>query len=299
MNCEKLLRRFVGPCQGDDSVTLTFFQGECLESTLIKVGIFTATSWEFAAVARALPSKQRVSRKMVQSLIGQQRKIHVSVFRTGMGAHNASSACRESLARDHWDLIISSGFAGALTASFIGSIVVANEVLLESSCQPCHQSGPLIPCHPQWRAKAFQVAKCLDRHAQCGRIVTVPRIVGQAREKQNIAEKTGALALDMESGPLGSVAQEASVPFLAIRAISDLCDEDLPVDFNAFLRPLGCLQGLARVLVSPVSWLGFARLRAQMIQASSFLTLFFETLLNEMRSGSIPMKEDDSAREPA
>ena len=270
-----------------------------MESTRVKVGIFTAMPWEFAAVARAFPSKQRVGRNSAQYLSGRQQQVHVSLFRTGVGAQNAMNACRSSLANHHWDLIISSGFAGALTATPIGSIVVANEVLMDFSCQSFYQAGSLIPCHPQWSARAVHLARCLDHSAQCGRMVTVARIVSQAKEKQRIAETTGALALDMESGPLGVVAQEASVPFLVIRSISDVFDENLPVDFNMFLRPFGCIQGLAKVLVSPLSWRGFARLRTQMIQASHPLTLFFKKLFEEMGFDTFPMKEAYPTREPA
>ena len=93
---------------------------------------------------------------------------------------------------------------------------------------------------------------------------------------------TGADAVDMESLAIGEVAANYNVPFLVIRSISDTVNEDLPVDFNRFLRPYGWVGGMGRVLMSPTSWKGFVRLYRQSQRAaysiSEFFASFFSTL---------------------
>jgi adenosylhomocysteine nucleosidase len=108
-----------------------------------------------------------------------------------------------------------------------------------------------------------------------GRFVSADRIVGSASEKHRFAGSTGAIGLDMESAALANEARYAHVPFVIVRAASDLLDEDLPLDFNLFLRPTGWVKGIALVLTSPTSLRGLGRLRRQSLVAAENLTAFF------------------------
>lgn len=108
-----------------------------------------------------------------------------------------------------------------------------------------------------------------------GRFVSVPIVVGQAQEKRRLSQAAGAIALDMESQALGAVAWQQGVPFAIVRTVSDLLDEDLPLDFNQFLRPLGWPKGLRQVLAHPGSLTGLNRLRKQSGLAAERLTDLF------------------------
>ena len=65
-------------------------------------------------------------------------------------------------------------------------------------------------------------------------VVSAARVVGRSADKQAISRMTGAVALDMESAALAQVAEERGVPFVVLRTVSDLVEEELPLDFNAF-----------------------------------------------------------------
>ena len=171
--------------------------------------------------------------------------------------------------------MISSGFAGALSSAPVGSIVVADQVLLDSSIQQSDQSPNPIVCDNVFRDEALKIGRSINEHTSLGRFVTVPSIISQAEEKKKLARRVGAIALDMESGVVGKVATDQGIPFLVMRTISDSVDEDLPVDFNLFLRPFGWIQGLRTVIMTPRCWVGFLRLRSQMVQASKQITHFF------------------------
>jgi adenosylhomocysteine nucleosidase len=75
---------------------------------------------------------------------------------------------------------------------------------------------------------------------------------------------------------LAAEAQRAQVPFVIIRTVSDLLDEDLPLDFNLFLRPTAWLKGVGALLWNPSSVLGLLRLRRQSQAAAINLTAFFQ-----------------------
>jgi adenosylhomocysteine nucleosidase len=99
----------------------------------------------------------------------------------------------------------------------------------------------------------------------------------------------------MESAAIGEVAQNHEVPFLIIRTISDGFSEDLPVDFNLFLKPSGWFWGVLRILLSPSSWNRFLKLYRHSKQASLTLTRFFEEFFSAVSatptsSNSIPIK---------
>ena len=72
-----------------------------------------------------------------------------------------------------------------------------------------------------------------------GPIATVERILLTATEKRRVATESGALAADMESAGIASVAAGQAVPFLAIRAILDPLEEELKIAFDQFLDKMG------------------------------------------------------------
>ena len=93
---------------------------------------------------------------------------------------------------------------------------------------------------------------------------------------EKLAKVADAIGLDMESAALAAEAQRAQVPFVIVRTASDLLDEDLPLDFNLFLRPTGWLKGVAAILGHPSSIMGLRRLHCQSRVAATTLTTFFQ-----------------------
>jgi adenosylhomocysteine nucleosidase len=78
------------------------------------------------------------------------------------------------------------------------------------------------------------------------------RIAATAQEKAALAARTGAIAIDLESGSVARVAAEAGIPFIALRAICDPADRDLPpaallaLDAYGHARPLAVLWSVLR-----------------------------------------------------
>jgi hypothetical protein len=75
--------------------------------------------------------------------------------------------------------------------------------------------------------------------ARIGKIVGGDGIVATALEKRALAQKTGAIAADMETHVARRVAERRGLPFGAIRVISDAADEDLPPAALVGMRPDG------------------------------------------------------------
>jgi nucleoside phosphorylase len=105
--------------------------------------------------------------------------------------------------------IINTGFCGALDPSLrIGDIVVWGNV----------------PCGARFVS---------------GEISSSDHVVVTAAEKRELREKTGAIAAEMEAGAVKKIADRWGVPFYCVRAVSDIANEDMPLDFNLYRDEAG------------------------------------------------------------
>jgi adenosylhomocysteine nucleosidase len=256
-----------------------------MQPSLKHVGICAATRWELQALRRALHHsggrieeiKQRPGSRWICCAHGSCR---VTLIQTGVGPLQAEQAAKRFLAEESCELMISAGFACALTPAGIGDVLIGTEVVWMGG----RTSGqkPML-CDSAYQATALRVAKDIGLTARWGRILTAERVLGRAEEKHRASATTGAIGLDMESAAIGMAARDSgrapSVPFLVVRVVSDLVDEDLPTDFNLFYGPWGWVRGILD-LMRPAAIAGLWRLGSQARLASRHLTDFFEGFLH-------------------
>ncbi len=114
--------------------------------------------------------------------------------------------------------LMSFGIAGGLAAGLEpGTLIVADRVITDDDAFPANPAA----------------ARTLG--ARIGAIYGGSPIVATAAAKAALATRSGALAVDLESGAVARVAHEAGLPFIAIRAIADPSWHGLP---PAALLPL-------------------------------------------------------------
>jgi adenosylhomocysteine nucleosidase len=190
-----------------------------------------------------------------------------------MGFENARRCAGQLLGSQSFDLMVSTGFTCALVEADIGALLAGLEVVQRTEQRV--QSSPAMAVTGGERDLALAFVETIVPPQLIGRFVSTDRVVGIARDKREFAESTNAIGLDMESAALAAAAQRAQVPFLIIRSVSDLLDEDLPLDFNLFLRPTGWMKGIRTVLAAPSCLWGLGRLRRQSAAAGQALTEFF------------------------
>lgn len=248
---------------------------------LKRVGIFAATRWERQAIQDVLSvdTIQRDGRYCC--VFGRRGRCHVVLVQTGIGPARARAVCQAVLQNQPLDVAISSGLACALTASSIGELFVGTEVITARS-EGTKELRAEVVCDQAWVDMALRAAQDQALPARAGRFVSLPRIVWQGEDKRWVATATGAVALDMESAAIGAIAAEHRLPFVVIRAISDLLDEDLPLDFNLFLERTDWLRGAWTCVSRPTSLLGLRRMQTQMRTASRRITTVFERLLDDV-----------------
>jgi nucleoside phosphorylase len=157
-------------------------------------------------------------------------------------------------------IILSCGIAGALAPTLgPGDVVIDGDVSMVD-----------------------RLAQALPR-AHRGGIVGNDAIVATAAEKRLLRERTGALAVDMESHVAARVALRKNLPFAALRVISDRAEDDLPPAALVGMRPDGGMAlgaVLASLARSPRQLPALIRTGRQADQAFRSLAQAFETIIH-------------------
>ena len=140
------------------------------------------------------------------------------MFFTGIGRANAERTTREFLATRTPELLLTCGFAGGLIPE-----LKTGDVVFE------------IPDGANGGYAAVQ-AKLMAGGAKPAKIFCADRIATTAKEKHALRDETGADAAEMESAAVQAICRERDIRCVTVRVISDTANEDLPLDFNKFLK---------------------------------------------------------------
>jgi adenosylhomocysteine nucleosidase len=195
------------------------------------------------------------------------RKADLEVYSaiTGVGARSVSSDLRD-LFRKPIDLCIAAGLAGALVDTHpAGSILAAKNV--------CTDENTEVECDSSLVGIAKDCgARVVDR------FLTSRAIVNSAVEKSRLGRI--ADAVDMESFQVLNEAKAYGVPVIAIRAISDSVQTDMPVDFNSAIDDHGYVSwrpALAAVAKAPGRVPSLVRFAVDSSRASRNLAQFLDS----------------------
>ena len=138
---------------------------------------------------------------------------------SGAGANNARIAS-ELLIAQGADRLISWGCAAALGGALNPGDLVLADSLIDAD-------GVRIDIAPDWHGHTLNLlTTTLRTHVGC--LAESKSIVASAQHKKSLHILTGAVALDMESIAVAKVARQNRLPFLAIRAIADPHNMNLP-----------------------------------------------------------------------
>ncbi len=183
----------------------------------------------------------------------------VETLVTGMGAAAAERATRPRLAAREWDLVLTCGFAGGLNPALRSGTVVFE----------ADETFPL--------RQAIQAAGADPVGFHCA-----DRVAVTAVEKTQLRARTGADAVEMESGVIRRLCRERGIPSATVRAISDAAHEDLPLDFNALMKADGTLnfgQLLGAILRRPQKIPALIALGNRSKSAAARLTAVLQAVL--------------------
>lgn len=184
----------------------------------MKVLVTFAVDAEFAPWRglRHFEKRHQVDTEFFSTII---EDAEVMVLLTGIGGKKTGVAAAKTLWGGHIDVCISSGLAGALKPEHrLSDILAARRVDATTGKSSVRCDESLVRLALEAGAK---IAACF---------YSVDHVVSSAAEKQELG-KTGD-AVEMESAEILRDAAALGARVIAIRGISDVSAEDLPLDFN-------------------------------------------------------------------
>jgi nucleoside phosphorylase len=137
----------------------------------------------------------------------------IEVLHTGVG----EKVCRERMANFLQDreftYLISAGFAGALNDRLQAGDLLIAENFSTVQLTEARSALSTLPIHT-------------------ADLVTVPLMIDSIEERKEIAQTTGAAAVDMETEFIARACAEHGIPLLSLRVISDTPGEPFPAPSN-------------------------------------------------------------------
>ncbi len=124
--------------------------------------------------------------------------------------------------------IVSFGIAGGLDPDLKTGDLILPKMIVDTA-------GNGYEATFEWRG---QLAKYLTSsfHFVGGALLATPTLVTSCRQKSDLRQQHGAVAVDMESFAIARAADAAGLLFVALRAVSDPADQGLPTAVAAGTR---------------------------------------------------------------
>lgn len=182
---------------------------------------------------------------------------------TGMGAVAARRAVAEEFRREAgYDWVLSCGFCGALDPALRRADVLVGE---DSDPSIIGLSQP-FGCRPV-------------------RIHCAESVLTTATMKADLRQRTGADAVEMESGVVRAICAGAGIRSGTVRVVSDRADEDLPLDFNEMMTKRGGVHFgklVMEIARRPRMIPGLMRLQKHSKEAAHALTVVLGPLVSAL-----------------
>ena len=135
----------------------------------------------------------------------------IAIVHTGVGAKYCNERLEILLHKARPKLVISSGFAGAVSDELeVGDLILAENF-----------------SDPELIATAARILA--NRQPRREKLFTATLIIDSIAERNEIARAAGAAAVDMETGAIVAACKAHGVPLLSLRAISDTARDPFPV----------------------------------------------------------------------
>ena len=213
----------------------------------------------------------------------------VAIVLTGTGRERANKAARWAVDELRPSAIVSLGFGGGTKDTLQPGDLVLGTQLYRLDGSPFYwdteQLGdPLVPDRALL-GQARNAVEVAGIDFELGRLINLPTIAKTTGMKEWIGSALKGVAVDMESFMVCEVANDAEIPFVAVRAVVDTVDMDLP-DIVAQIdqgpsggRVIPAIRFLAR---RPHEVANLTRLGRAAARARRSLTEFFVELSSEL-----------------
>ncbi|EKM5064591.1 5'-methylthioadenosine/S-adenosylhomocysteine nucleosidase [Cronobacter turicensis] len=211
----------------------------------MKAGIIGAMEEEVTLLRDKIDNRQTLTIAGCEIYTGTLNGVDVALLKSGIGKVSAAMGATLLLEHCKPDVIINTGSAGGLAPSLkVGDIVVSDEVRYHDADVTAfgYEYGQMAGCPAAFKADEKLIAAAqetieqLNLHAVRGLVVSgdafINGSVNLAKIRHNFPQ---AIAVEMEATAIGHVCHNFGVPFVVVRAISDVADQQSHLSFEEFL----------------------------------------------------------------
>ncbi|WP_105956263.1 5'-methylthioadenosine/adenosylhomocysteine nucleosidase [Apilactobacillus quenuiae] len=215
----------------------------------MKFGILCAMDEEIKTLISKLDNDRRTDIHGVifheGNILGQE----VVLVKSGIGKVEAGSTTAMLITNFNVNVVINSGSAGGIGSGLsVGDVVISSETAYHDvDARPAGYVYGQLPGQParfkaseEWGKKITDASKNIGMNVKSGLIVTGDQFVASKDATNNILKEfPDALSCEMEGAAVGQIANQFNIPYVVVRAMSDVGDEDADNSFDEFILEAG------------------------------------------------------------
>lgn len=230
----------------------------------MKIGIIGAMAEEIRLLQEVMSEQKAWSEAGVTFISGKIKEQEVVLVQSGIGKVLAAITTTLLISHYQVDAVINTGSAGGIGPGLqIGDVVLSDKLAYFDADVTAfgYEMGQMagMPLYyqadPTLIAKAEKAAKAHGLQTRTGLIVSGDTFVdNQAKIAMIKSYFPDVLANEMEGAAIAHVAHQYGVPFVVIRAMSDVGDENASVNFDEFILEAG--KHSAEMVIALITELG-------------------------------------------
>ncbi|MCL9781117.1 5'-methylthioadenosine/S-adenosylhomocysteine nucleosidase [Vibrio sp. S4M6] len=212
----------------------------------MKVGIIGAMEQEVTILKQNIENCKEENKVGCTFYSGTLNGLEVVLLQSGIGKVAAAIGTTILLDEHQPDCIINTGSAGGFDSTLnLGDVVISTEVRHHDADvtafgyemgQMAGQPAAFVADEKLMNIAEQALTAMEDKHAVRGLICTGDAFVCSAERQQYIRQHfPSVIAVEMEASAIAQTCHQFKVPFVVVRAISDVADKESPMSFEEFL----------------------------------------------------------------
>jgi 5''-methylthioadenosine/S-adenosylhomocysteine nucleosidase len=210
---------------------------------MARFGIISAMPVELEGFIKAYGAKELGTKGFYKVYEGSEGENEIFMACSGVGKVNAAACTQRLIDCFDIDFLINMGIAGGISKELkaldvvIGRAVVYHDFTPDSLLDKYYPFSRIFNCDESLVQTAERVCESLEvvKRYSVGVIASGDCFVEKSETKAHILELGGSCC-EMEGAAIGHVARLNGVPFIVIRTISDLADENAEMSYEEFER---------------------------------------------------------------
>lgn len=216
---------------------------------MLKIGILCAMDEEIKTLKQSLTSSTITNVSDIKFYEGTINDQSVVLVCSGIGKVQAGLTTALLIVKFKVDIVINSGSASGVGSGLhVGDTILASQTAYHDvDVRAFNYEYGQLPGMParfnadkNWIVKLKKIAEYNGLLVKCGLIVSGDQFIASKANISKIFDHfPDAIACEMEGAAVGQVAHQFGVPYMVVRAISDVGDENAGISFDDFVIEAG------------------------------------------------------------